>query len=175
MIFRDPTTNQLIHLCNTKHTSDERAIAKGNSLFRVPPKFNLNVFKKIISKLNIMNHIDEYIVAVLEYNDKERIHFLIKVENSQIHDDAIAVVLVSSLIANTILPFKKVSIDKRFFIEISFHDILAELEQEKIMNKTRREEQEEKHRLRSIESRATARPLREITGLKIVKKKDKNI
>lgn len=81
MIFKDKN-NQQISLYITNHLHSTRIFEKGNSLYRFPPSFNMKVFKKIILNINISSFIGEYIVAILEYSDIERIHFLFKIESS---------------------------------------------------------------------------------------------
>ncbi len=174
MVFKDSSTNSTFTLTITNHIND-RYNVKGNETFRIPPKFNLHIFKSIVNKINnILKFNNEYIVVNMEYDSKERIHFLLKIEDSLIEPGTYTIVLISSLISkNSILPYKDVSINKRILIETSFPEILLEIENEKKEKKRLDAEREEKSRLRAIERKKTAyiSPLNGTgTGLKIIKK-----
>ena len=67
------------------------------------------------------------------------------------------------------MPYQKVSIDKRSFIESSYPNILTEIKNEALLAKQLKEEMNQKNILRSLEKRENIIPLK--TSLKIVKKK----
>lgn len=174
MVFTNKN-KESIHLYISSHSGEDRILGKGNSTFRKPPRFNNKILKYIINQINLQKYIDESIVVSLNYYSDERIHFLFKVENSKEFPGSILVVFISSLISKkALLPFRKVSIDKRVFIEESYTDIVKQIDASKfeaakvrMLNDKINEE-----RVRLNKEQGLIPPLRNITGLKIVKKKD---
>lgn len=167
MKFFDTNINKHIHLINTNHTKINRAYEKGNLKYRLPPSFNNTLFKSIISSINLSSFLNEYIVLVLDYDFKEKLNLLIKVEFFD-NNDSVSVVLISSLITkNSILPFKRVSIEHRFFLDNSYENFLNQIKEDKINKLKTSRIMEENFRMNNLNK--NIKPLR--NTLTIVKKK----